>query len=130
MDHHLNRRDFLKTASVVSGVLASAGAAAEPVFPAERGVAGVGYPIQPRVFSDVTLTDTFWKPMVATNATVTIPFEVQKATERGRTLGGNVLEAAMQSLRTHTDASLQAQVDAAVAAMAARPDRGNGGFEA
>jgi DUF1680 family protein len=126
MDHHLNRRDFLKTASVVSGVLASAGvlsageAAAAPVAPGE-------YPIQPRPFSDVTLTDTFWKPRVATNAAVTIPFEVRKETERGRPLAGNVLEAAMQSLRTHPDAALQAAVDSAVAAMLARPQGGRRG---
>src|SRR5215471_10171651 len=128
MDRALNRRDFLKTASVVPAVLTSTGAltgdaAAAPVVPGD-------YPIQPRAFFDVALIDTFWKPKVATNATVTIPFEVQKETERGRPLAGNVLEAAMQSLRTHPDAALQAQVDEAVRAMTARPPRGNDGFEA
>ncbi len=131
MDQYLNRRDFLKTASVVPGVLASSGLLPEGTAGAAP-VAG-DYPIQPRAFADVTLTDTFWKPKVATNATVTIPFEVQKETERGRPLTGNVLEAAMQSLRTHPDAALQAQVDEAVRAMLARPPRGprdNDGFEA
>src|SRR5262245_27683950 len=129
MDHALNRRDFLKSASVVSGVLASAGAFSTRVSTAGSAVSGLDYPIKPRAFFDVTLTDTFWTPMVTRNATVTIPFEVQKATERGRPPSGNVLEAAMQSLRTRPDAALQAQVDAAVRAIEARSDRGNGGFE-
>jgi uncharacterized protein len=131
MDHHLNRREFLKTASVVSGVLGSAGVLSGDAI--EAAPAGGDYPIQPQSFSDVTLTDAFWKPKVATNAAVTIPFEVQKETERGRPLSGNVLEAAMQSLRTHPDAVLQAQVDEAVRATLARPPRGpltNDGFEA
>jgi hypothetical protein len=59
---HLNRREFLRTASIVTGALASAVPLAEGVPLMERDVAGAGYPIQPRVFSDVTLTDTFWKP--------------------------------------------------------------------
>jgi DUF1680 family protein len=128
--HPMNRRDFLKTASIVSGVLASAGVLAERDV-AAGSAAGGDYPIRPQAFADVMLNDTFWKPKVATNATVTIPLEVRKATERGR-LTGNVLEAAMQSLRTHPDAALQAQVDEAVRAIAARPPRGplsNDGFE-
>lgn len=131
MDHHLNRRDFLKTASVVSGVLAAG--AVPGGATAAAPVAGGDYPIQARPLAEVTLADTFWKPKVETNATVTIPFEVQKETERGRPLTGNVLEAAMQSLRTRPDASLQAKVDEAVGAMLARPSRGprdNEGFEA
>src|SRR5262245_49217060 len=127
---HLNRRDFLKTASVVSGVLASAGVKPDLAAAAVAPVAAADYPIQPRAFSEVTLTDAFWKPKVATNATVTIPFEVQKETERGRPLSGNVLEAAMQSLRTYPDPALQAKVDEVVHAIATRPPRGDEGFEA
>ena len=61
---------------------------------------------------------------------MTIPFEVEKLTEGGRTLGGNVLEAAILSLRTHPNPAVQAKVDAAVRAIAAKPGSGNRGFEA
>ena len=84
---------------------------------------------EPYATPAVALTDTFWQPKVATNATVTIPFEVQKLTESGRTLSGNVLEAAILSLEAHPDPALQAQVDAAVQAMLARSGGGNNGFE-
>jgi DUF1680 family protein len=40
-----------------------------------------------------------------------------------------VLEAAILSLESRPDATLQAQVDAAVARLAQAPDRGNSGFE-
>ena len=136
----VNRRDFLKTASAVSAATASARAWAAEARPA-IGVRDVrisdtpytprsDYPIRAVSFSDVTLEDDFWKPKVTTNGRVTIPFEVAKATESGRPLTGNVLEAAMLSVRTHPDAALQADVDAAVKALASRPGRGNAGFEA
>ncbi len=93
------------------------------------------YPIRPNSFSEVKLSDTFWKPKVATNATATIPFEVKKFADGGfgRGLNGGVLEAAILSLRTHPDPQLQAQVDARIQSLlqsdggAARV--GNGGFE-
>ena len=62
------------------------------------------YPIQPKRPWDVTLTDTFWKPRMATNAQVTIPFQIEKAGGTARGLSGNVLEAAMLSLKTFPDA--------------------------
>ena len=87
------------------------------------------YPIQPTRYSDVTVSDDFWRPKIATNADVTIPFEVQKQTEGGRGLGGGVLEAAILSLRTHPDPQLQAQVDKRIQAMSQAPAGGNGAFE-
>src|SRR4029453_11610338 len=116
----------LKTASVVSGVLASAGVFPKRVSTAATDVIGPDYPIHPRAFFEVTLTDAFWKPKVATNATVTIPFEVQKLQGSQRGLTGNGLEAAMMSLRTHPNPELQAQVDAAVRSIASKPGEGNG----
>jgi uncharacterized protein len=144
MDHHVNRREFLKAATAASSALACVGATADAIADAETGaaddpakitdrdyVAVADYPIQPAPFWDVTLEDNFWKPKVDLNAKVTIPFEVRKLMATPRGLTGNVLEAAMCSLKTHPDAALQRQVDAAVdAAQRPHPREGNSGFEA
>lgn len=42
------------------------------------------YPIQPVNFTQVHLTDNFWKPKMATNATVTIPYILSKLNTEGR----------------------------------------------
>ncbi len=143
MDRRVNRRHFLKAATAASGALAYAGTLADPIARAsgtgastkitDRGFTPIAdYPIQPKHFSDVALTDTFWKPKVATNASVTIPFEAQKLaatparTHRQRARGGDL------SLKTHPDPALQAQVDAARCGggRAGRAGRdGNNGFE-
>src|SRR5580765_5201719 len=139
MGRPVARREFLNTASAAAGAFAYAAGhpltEAQAPRPADTRLSGTpytpipDYPIRPVRHSAVTLTDTFWQPKVATNATVTIPFEVQKLTENGRTLSGNVLEAAILSLEVRPDPVLQAQVDAAVQAMLARPGGGNNGFE-
>ncbi|HVQ43039.1 MAG TPA: beta-L-arabinofuranosidase domain-containing protein, partial [Vicinamibacterales bacterium] len=87
------------------------------------------YPIQPLPFSDVRLTDTFWKPKVDVNAAVTIPLEVRKFVDGERGFGGNILEAAILSLKTHPNPALQAQVDAQIRSTAQSAGRGNSGFE-
>jgi uncharacterized protein len=134
------RRDFLKTASAAASVLAYAvrgdesSAAPEPK-PADVHIGATSYqpvqdyPIRPKRHTEVTLTDDFWRPKVATNADVTIPFEVKKLSEGGRGFGGGVLEASILSLAVHPDATLQGQVDARVRAMAQATGGGNGGFE-
>jgi uncharacterized protein len=139
MPHQVNRRDFLKAASAASGALAyvnptvanpSTGGARPKIT--DVAFAPADYPITPTRYSDVVLEDAFWRPKVDRNASVTIPFEVQKLADGARGLTGNVLEAAMLSLVTHPDPALQAQVERAVAAIAAREDArdGNSGFEA
>jgi DUF1680 family protein len=87
------------------------------------------YPIRAVHYSDVSLTDRFWKPKVDLNASVTIPFEVDKRGAGGRGFGGNLLEAAILSLKTHPDPALQARVDARIQALKQSPGTGNGGFE-
>src|SRR5580765_4612129 len=139
MGRPVARREFLNTASAAAGAFAYAAGhpltEAQAPRPADTRLSGTpytpipDYPIRPVRHSAVRLTDTFWQPKVATNATVTIPFEVQKLTENGRTLSGNVLEAAILSLEARPDPVLQAQVDAAVQAMLARSGGGNNGFE-
>src|SRR5262245_51643275 len=125
----IHRRDFLKAAPVAAGALAAGrGLAHAAAFaaPADRVRISdtpytpvADYPITPVRYDAVTLTDTFWKPRVALNAAVTIPVEVEKLTERPRGLDGNVLEAAILSLKTHPDPRLQTIVDARVREIAA-----------
>src|SRR5262245_42902153 len=130
------RRDFLKATSAAAGGFALVTRRSDPdAAPSPRDVsisaaryrAVPDYPIRPQRFSDVTLNDGFWKPRIAVNAKVTIPFEVQKLTDGGRGFGGNVLEAAILSLHTHPNPELQAQVDARIRALSQSPERGNGG---
>src|SRR4029453_9622572 len=84
------RRDFLKTVPAAAGVYLARGAVVDaeaqtkaPPRPADARLSGSAYqpvpdyPIRPKPYFEVTLTDTFWKPKVALNAEVTIPFEMQ-----------------------------------------------------
>lgn len=144
MENRLARRTFLKRAPATAGMFAYAaqGHPAPPAAATARTAADVtisstpykpvpDYPIRPKPHTKVALHDTFWKPKVATNAQVTIPFEVQKLNAGGgsRGLNGGVLEAAILSLQTHADAALQAVVESRVAALQKAPPRGNSGFE-
>src|ERR1035437_9511905 len=144
---NIARQDFLKTAPAAVGVVAYiAGANGGTVADADTQpkpapnradvrISGTAYtripdyPIQPKRYFEVTITDAFWKPKITTNAEVTIPFEVQKLNETASGLGGNVLEAAILSLKTHPNAQLQALVDARVQQMKEAQGGGNGGFE-
>ena len=134
----IGRRSFLKSTPVAAGLAsAMAGRAigSEPQKPGDVRLGSTSYtpvrdyPIQPKRHPDVTLRDQFWKPKVDLNASVTIPFEVQKRSEGGRGLSGNVLEAAILSLETHQNRELQAIVDARVRALAQSTATGNSGFE-
>jgi DUF1680 family protein len=131
------RRDFLKAAAAAPVVVSSVSRAV-----AATAVAGTDikigdtsytpvpdYPIQPKPYHEVTLTDTFWKRKVAINAEVTIPFEVQKLSESERGVSGNVLEAVILSLKTHPDPKLQAMLDKRVQQIKQADARGNNGFE-
>ena len=42
------------------------------------------YPIVPVPFTSVTINGGFWQPRLATNRTVTIPFDFKKCEETGR----------------------------------------------
>ena len=111
---HIGRRDFLKAAPAMTGAMALAArveGAAAPRIQEAASVAVADYPIHPTPYFDVAVTDRFWKRKIDTNATVTIPFEVQKLMETERRLSGNVLEAAILSLRTYPNPKLQVVVD-------------------
>src|SRR5262245_64162279 len=131
------RREFLKTASAAGGAL---GLGAR--FPSARQASDAGpvrissvaytpsdYPIRAQPYHAVKLTDGFWQPKVATNARVTIPFEVEKLSELEDGFRGNVLEAAMLSLKTHPNPDLEARVEARVAQLKTQRSRSNTGFE-
>jgi DUF1680 family protein len=126
------RRDFLKVAPAAAGAAYAAAANvgaradAEPQDTTASADARISaatytptqdYPIQPKRFSEVRITDDFWKPKITTNAEVTIPFEVQKLSATTRGLSGNVLEAAILSLKTHPNADVHAQVEASIKGM-------------
>jgi DUF1680 family protein len=138
----IGRRDFLKAAPAMTGAMALAakvegGAARQagavtnkaPRIADASSVAVADYPIQATPYFDVTVTDTFWKRKIDTNAAVTIPFEVQKLIETERRLSGNVLEAAILSLRTHPNPRLQAVVDDRIGQLRNERWSGNSGFE-
>ena len=130
----MKRRDFLKAAPAAVG-LAVAPLRGQQDTPArDVRLAGTAYQpadysIRPQPYSAVSLTDRFWQRKVATNARVTIPFEVEKLSELEDGFRGNVLEAAMLSLKTHPDRDLEARVEARVAQLQTRRTRSNAGFE-
>ena len=137
------RRDFLKAAPTgIATYVVAANAGIEPAAqqPEMRPTIGAAaytpvadYPIQPQRCSEVTITDSFWKSKIATNAEVTIPLEVQKLAATPAGFAGNVLEAAILSLTTHPNPALQAQVDARIREIADAPpggrNDGNSRFE-
>src|SRR5437588_8919543 len=93
MSKNIPRREFLTVAPALAGALTQAVRSGtlmpEPrVEPAGGKVTGFpptgDYPIRPKRFAEVKLTDGFWKPKITTNAEVTIPFEVRKLTEPGK----------------------------------------------
>ena len=140
MVHKVSRRAFLESAPVAAALAAVGAQGLTPKAdgrqqstPVRIGStsyrSGADYPIRPQAHTDVGLTDGFWRPKVAMNAEVTIPFEVAKRDAGDRGLGGGVLEAAILSLATHPNAALQAQVDTRVRTLAQSPAAGNNGFE-
>ncbi len=135
MDEKIPRRTFLLTAPAAAGALAqvvsgdrtvSGGAsgarrddaalsASEALRSAEYTPVE-DYPTRPTPYSDVRVSDSFWRPKLERNAAVTIPFEVRKlmvGDGHGGLLRG-VLEAAFMSLAVRPNAELQARVDECV----------------
>jgi hypothetical protein len=115
MKKHLARRDFLKAVPAAAGTMAYAGTVTTERLvsrkPADVKIGSTpytpvqDYPIRPSRSSAVRITDNFWKTKIASNASVTIPFEVKKLAEADRDLSVNILEAAILSLQTHEDAT-------------------------
>ncbi|HMF95277.1 MAG TPA: beta-L-arabinofuranosidase domain-containing protein, partial [Vicinamibacterales bacterium] len=141
----IGRRDFLRVAPAAAGAIAfaartdeAAAAGARPAAAQSAAVRRIGdatytpledYPIRAVPYFDVILDDRFWKRKIETNAAVTIPLEVRKLTETARGLNGNVLEAAILSLRTHPNPRLQNVVDDRIRQLRGERWTGNSGFE-
>jgi DUF1680 family protein len=129
----MKRRDFLRALPAAAGLAASrpliAGRSAQDLRIPSAAYTPADYPIRPQPYFAVALTDRFWRPKVATNARVTIPFEIEKLSELEDGFRGNVLEAAILSLKTHPNPNLEARVEARVAQLKARQTRSNSGFE-
>src|SRR5580765_4937805 len=136
------RRDFLRYASAAGAVARVAAATDDPSRDGGAQIATANvrisaadyapvpdYPIRPQRHSSVRMADQFWKPRIARNAEVTIPFEMQKLAEMERGFSFNVLEAAILSLAMHPDVRLQAEVDAQVLRLQQSPRAGNSSFE-
>lgn len=129
----MKRRDFLKAAPAAVGLAISrpliAGRSSQNAPSPAAAYTPADYPIRPQPYSAVTLTDHFWQPKVATNARVTIPFEVEKLSQLEDGFRGNVLEAAMLSLKTHPNPDLESRVEARVTQLKTQRTRTNTGFE-
>ena len=130
----ITRRNFLKAAPIAAGAMSYVAAAKAhnkgraPQISDTAYSSIADYPIRPKPYFEVAITDGFWKRKLDTNTDVTIPLEVQKLTETGE-LSGNVLEAAILSLKTHPNRRLQAMVDARIAELKKESWNGNSGFE-
>src|SRR5262249_38788422 len=110
MDNRFPRRDFLKRVPAAAGAVAygfqrppSAGKQPAPdiTLSGTTYPPSADYPIRPKLFWGVTITDTFWQPKIRTNAKVTIPFELSKFADADREFSPNILQAAIYSLQTH-----------------------------
>lgn len=99
------------------------------------------YPIKPIPFTQVTISDRFWRPRIHTAATVTVPYDFQQCEDTGRianfdkaagALPGahegifyddsdvfKVVEGAAYALQVAPDAALEAYVDSLIAKFAA-----------
>jgi uncharacterized protein len=108
-------------------------------FECNSAAQNVGYPINPVIFTDVKVDDSFWLKRLETNRTVSIPHTLQKCLETGRVRNFDIadsvlrgviekgtfcsrygfddsdiyklLEGIAYSLQTHYDAVLDARAD-------------------
>ena len=135
---NMDRRGFLKTASVASAAVCSNLFTRVNLQTSGQASVGIGtasytpvgdYPIRPKRGNDVRIKDRSSVPKVRTNAEVTIPIEVQKFEQADRKFGVNVLEAAITSLQTNPDPVIEAQVKRQVRALASQAWRGNSNLE-
>ena len=133
----------MKNSARSVAVTLALGAGAVPVLRA----AARDYPVQPVPFTAVRFDDTFWRPRIEVNRTVTIPFAFQKSEEtkrvshferaaaalRGEALADKsppgypfddtdvykVIEGAAYALSVKPDPALEAYLDGLIAKIAA-----------
>ncbi|MCC6126365.1 MAG: glycoside hydrolase family 127 protein [Pirellulales bacterium] len=84
------------------------------------------YPITPIPFTDVHLTDGFWKPRLETNRVSTIPYCFQKCEETGRIenfkVAGKLSEKPWQGAAGFNDSDVSKIIEGAAYSLAVRPD--------
>ncbi len=86
----------------------------------------IDYPIQPVSFTQVKINDTFWKPRMETNRTVTIPSAFKKCEETGRIanfeIAGGLREGEFQSGRHYDDSDVYKIIEGAAYSLVTFPD--------
>jgi len=84
------------------------------------------YPIQPVPFTDVQITDDFWKPRMKINRTVTIPHAFQKCEETGRmdnfTIAGGLKQGEQQGIYPFDDTDIYKTLEGASYCLMLHPD--------
>ncbi|UCF06292.1 MAG: glycoside hydrolase family 127 protein [bacterium] len=84
------------------------------------------YPIQPLPFTEVKLTDTFWRPRMETNRTVTIPHALHKCEETGRldnfAIAGGIEEGEQQGIYPFDDTDVFKTLEGASYALMLHPE--------
>jgi DUF1680 family protein len=84
------------------------------------------YPIQPVSFTDVQINDTFWKPRMEINRTVTIPHAFKKCEETGRldnfAIAGGLKEAGQKGIFPFDDTDVYKTLEGASYSLMLHPD--------
>lgn len=84
------------------------------------------YPIQPVPFTDVQITDDFWKPRMEINRTVTIPHAFQKCEETGRmdnfAIAGGLKQGEQQGIYPFDDTDVYKTIEGASYCLMLHPD--------
>lgn len=110
----LSRRQLLGSTAALVLPGATRAALAQVQLSGSRFPGGLDYPIRPKPFTEVAMSDGFWAPRIERNAAVTIPCVIEKFAEHGRPMNNNVLQAAIYSLHRHPDPNLEARVGARI----------------
>lgn len=84
------------------------------------------YPFQPVPFTDVKLTDSFWRPRIETNRIVTIPYAFEKSEETGRIenfqVAGGLSDKAWTGGFGFNDSDVSKIIEGAAYALSVEPD--------
>ncbi len=81
------------------------------------GLSAQDYPIQPVPFTDVRITDSFWKPRLETTIGVSIPFAFEQSEKTGRidnfAIAGGLRPGSFQSGRPYDDSDVYKIIEGA-----------------
>ena len=71
-------------------------------------------------FTQVKITDAFWKPRLENNRSVTIPTQLAAYAEKGRLPSAKLIEAVAYTLATHPDPQLKDKIETVIDKMITR----------